>query len=181
MKEKTGQIRQVHARYIHSVVAACQNEAARRAVEPLLRDAEQHGWHDLVRVSRRIIHGSRDAALLEGLDEEDRAIASGILEGLQNPAALPDPEAKPRSQDAAPGLASIIAAAARGDAEALQALGAMGEQMSAAGGPMAELASSFRRLVNGERDAEKLTEKMGPKSSGLLLSILEELGRLERH
>lgn len=181
MKEKIEQVRQMHARYIHSVVAACQNEEARRAIEPLLRNAAQQGWDDLVRISRLIIQGSRDAGLLERLDEEDRAIAGGILEGLRNPATLPDPDVQPEGRDAAPGLASIIAAAARGDAQALQALGTMGEQMTAAGGEMAELAGVFRRLTNGERDADRLTDKMGAKSSGLLLSILEELAKLDQH
>ncbi|MEA3291593.1 MAG: hypothetical protein U9Q71_04725 [Pseudomonadota bacterium] len=181
MREKIEQIRQMHARYIHSVVAACQNEEAKRAIEPLLQNAMQQGWDDLVRVSRLIIQGKRDTGLLERLDEEDRAIASGILEGLRNPAALPDADVQPEARDAAPGLASIIAAASRGDAQALQALSAMGEQMTAAGGKMAELAGVFRRLVNGERDADRLAEKMGIKSSGLLLSILEELAKLDRH
>ncbi len=53
--------------------------------------------------------------------------------------------------------------------------------MSSVCGDMAQLASIFRRLINGERDAYQLTARMDMKARGLLLSILEELSKLEVH
>jgi hypothetical protein len=82
---------------------------------------------------------------------------------------------------AAPGLAAMISQAAHGDSAALVVLGNMGEQMSRVGGDMARVASVLRPLINGDRDPEQLTRNMGPRSRGLVLSILEELGKLEQH
>jgi hypothetical protein len=181
MKEKIQQIRQVHAGFIHAVVHAVHTPEARPEIEQLLKVAEQNGWHDIVRAVKAILAGRRDESILMGLDEEDHAIVSGILEGLQNPAYLPDPEAPADAAFAAPGLATMINLAARGQVQALQALGLMGEQMTAAGGEMAQLAGRFRVLIDGERDAEKLTKDMLPKSRSLMLSILDELAKLDKH
>jgi hypothetical protein len=57
----------------------------------------------------------------------------------------------------------------------------MAEQMTAAGGSMAKLGGIIRRLVNGERNADELSKGMDAKTESLLLSILEELGKLEAH
>jgi hypothetical protein len=46
---------------------------------------------------------------------------------------------------------------------------------------MARLAGSLRPLVQGERDADKLTEGMSAEGEKLVLAILEELGKLDRH
>jgi hypothetical protein len=51
--------------------------------------------------------------------------------------------------------------------------------MLAAGGDMGILAGRIRPLVDGERDADKLTEKMGDKGQKLMLDIIEELLKLE--
>lgn len=178
--DQDDQIRQVHADFIRLVVRACSNHEERPQLEDVLQSAEQNGWIDAVRAVRQIVGGRRDAEILSGLDEEDRAIVSAILAGLQDPSTLP-PVARPNPSSAAPGLASIIAAAARGDVRALNGLANMGEQMSTTGGEMAQLAGTFRRLVNGERDPDVLTAGMSQKSRVLMLAILEELGRLDRH
>jgi hypothetical protein len=57
----------------------------------------------------------------------------------------------------------------------------MAEQMSRAGGEMARLAGLVRRLVNGERNAATLERGLSIRTRQLLHSILEELGRLDRH
>ena len=57
----------------------------------------------------------------------------------------------------------------------------MSEQMSQTGGPMAEIASVMRRLVNGERNLDQLADKLSPKSQTLLVDIISELGKLEAH
>ena len=53
------------------------------------------------------------------------------------------------------------------------------QQMLEAGGDMGILAGRIRPLVEGERDADKLTEKMGDKGQKLMLEIIEELLKLE--
>ncbi len=174
------QIRQVHADFIRMVVRACHQPAEVATLEGVLSGAEQNGWTDAVRAVRQILGGRRDRELLSGLDEEDHAIISSILDGLRDPATLPE-VSRPNPAAAAPGLATIIAAASRGDARALNGLATMGEQMSTTGGEMAELAGTFRRLVNGERDPDVLTDGMGAKSRNLMLAVLEELARLDRH
>jgi len=178
---RNDQIRQFHARFIIAVVEACSKPDGLRELDPLLKQAEQAGWKDLSAVIRRIAAGERETGMLDRLDDEDRVIASSILEGIQNPATLPDPDQQPDGSAAAPGLASMIHAASRGDANALQLLGNMGEQMSRVGGDMARVAGIFRRLLNGERDPDRLTRGMGKQAEGLTLSLLEELGKLERH
>jgi hypothetical protein len=43
---------------------------------------------------------------------------------------------------------------------------------------MAMIAGCIRPMVNGERDANKLCEKLSLSSEGLVLAILSELGKL---
>lgn len=175
LPEKSQQILQIHAALIHRVVAACHQRELAAALEPLIKVSEQNGWVALMGAVRQILKGKRDASLMNGLDEEDRIIVEAILNGIRNPASLPDPQAKAEAGAAAPGLAAMIRASASGDAQALQLLANMAEQMSGAGGDMARLAAIMRRLVNGERDAEQLTQGMGAQGQGLVLSILKEL------
>lgn len=168
----------MHAGFIHGVVEVCNGRRQMNELETVLRAAHQNGWEDVVDATRRIVAGSRDASLLDQLDDEDATIIEAILEGLRNPDTLPDLERQPEAGHAAPGLASIIHSASRGDTEALRALGAMAEQMSAAGGDMAHLAAALRPLLNGDRDIDALGEKMGPTARALLNSIVDELNRL---
>ena len=95
---------------------ACNNRALLPQLEPMLEMSAKNGWGTLVAAIREIINGKRDASALLGLDEEDRAIIETILLGIQDPSTLPDPNAKPDASLAAPGLASMIDAAGRGDA-----------------------------------------------------------------
>ena len=43
---------------------------------------------------------------------------------------------------------------------------------------MAALGGIMKKLIDGERDPEVLTKRMGARGESLVLSILEELGRL---
>jgi len=181
MKDRISQIRQVHAGFIHAVVAAAQRPELRAELEKTLKIAESNGWTDVVAAARSIVSGRRDSGLLARLDEEDLAIVTGILEGLQNPATLPDPKAQADAGQAAPGLAYMIHLAGRGRVEALEALAGMGDQMVEAGGDMAQLGARLRDLINGQRDADRLCEGMGEKGRALMGSILEELTKLESH
>lgn len=139
LPEKSQQILQAHAALIHGVVMACQNRALLVQLEPVLKMSEENGWSGLIGALRKIINGRRDISVLGGLDEEDRVIVEAVLRGIQDPATLPDPLAKTEATHAAPGLASMISAASRGDVPALQALGNMAEQMLPVGGDMARL------------------------------------------
>jgi hypothetical protein len=175
------QIRLAHAALIQLVVQASQNPEARNELEPVLAQAEQGGWTDLVPRIRRILEGERDAALLRGLDDEDTVILAAILDGLRDPSTLPDPNDAGDPAQAAPGLAHMIHAASRGDAQALHWLSQMAEQMTRAGGDLARLGGITKRLVDGERDPDRLCKGMGAQGESLVLSLLGELGKLERH
>jgi hypothetical protein len=178
LPEKSQQILQIHAALIHRVVMASHQRDLIPSLTPLIKASEENGWIALMSAVRQILKGKRDISLMNGLDEEDRIIVEAILEGIRNPASLPDPQTKADAGAAAPGLAAIIKASASGDAQALQLLASMAEQMSGAGGDMARLAAIMRRLVNGERDAELLTKGMEAQGKGLVLAILKELERL---
>jgi hypothetical protein len=75
----------------------------------------------------------------------------------------------------------MIRAAASGNVQALKIISDMADQMRKAGGPMARLAGAVRPLINGERDPQRLAKGMDGKTEQLLLSILQELGKLEHH
>ena len=175
------QIRLSHAILIHQVVHACQNETAKIQLKPMLDMASQQGWDELVNAINRIVGGKREADLLNGLDDEDTIIVKSILEGLQNPATLPPVEQQADPSMAAPGLASMINAASRGDAQALQAASFMAEQMTNTQGDMRQLGGMMKRLLDGERDPDVLTRKMSADGKQLVFQLLEELAKLGNH
>ncbi len=173
------QILQSHAGLIHRVVMHCNNPGSVPDLEQVLQQAEQNEWTQLVAVIRDIMSGKREESLLLGLDDEDRVILESILRGLQDPSTLPDLQADFDSSMAAPGIAGLVHASRKGNAQALQIIANMAKQMLAAGGDMGILAGRIRPLVEGERDADKLTENMTEKGQKLMVDILEELLKLE--
>jgi len=106
-------------------------------------------------------------------------IAESILHGLQDPNTLPPLETDIDSDMAAPGIAGLVHASRNGNMQALQIIGNMASQMLEAGGDMGILAGRIRPLVDGERDADKLTKNMTDKGEKLMVKILEELLKLE--
>jgi len=178
LPDREQQIRQSHAMLIHQVVKATHNPAEKPALQQMLEMAQQQGWDDLVRTIRLIVDGRRDEALLNALDEEDTVIIRSILQGIQNPASLPDPNQCADPTMAAPGLAHMIHAASRGDAQALQAAAYMTEQMINTQGDMRLLGGQIKRLLDGERNPDVLCKGMGPSGQQLVLSLLEELNKL---
>lgn len=178
---KHQQIIQAHAPLIVGVVQAVQNRDLLPQIEEALRVTEQNGWADLVAAIRKILKGARERTLFAGLDEEDTVILEAILRGIQNPASLPDPDRQADPTLAAPGLAHMIHAASRGNAQALALLANMAEQMTRVGGDMGRLGGLMKRLVDGERNPEILCKGMGAQGESLVLSLLEELGKLETH
>lgn len=101
------------------------------------------------------------------------------MRGMQNPATLPNPTARPDPEMAAPGLAGMILAARRGNTEALRLISEMAEQMRRVGGPMARLAAVIRPLINGERDPQLLCKGLNERTEQMVLGILQELKRSE--
>jgi hypothetical protein len=172
------QVLRVHAAFIHTVVNALRDRSQLPELMKQLDAAEQAGWARLVGALRHVINGRRDASIKLGLDEEDGILLDAILRGFDNPATLPPLDAQPDGSAAAPGLAALIDASARGDAQAMSVLANMAEQMMKAGGDMALLGGRMRRLVNGERDTDQLVAGMGPLGRELLISLLDELARL---
>ncbi len=179
--QRRQQILFAHAGLIQRVVMAAQNQELQAGLEPILDASEKNGWTTLVAAIRKILGGQRDEQVLIGLDEEDRIIAEAILAGLQNPASLEVLNGSPDPCLAAPGLASMINAAAQGNVEALQLVSNMAEQMNRVGGDMGRLGGILRRLINGERDPDILCKGMGTQAGQLVLSILTELGKLRVH
>ncbi len=181
MFDRQQQIIQAHAGVIVQVVQSIANPQLMAQTEEILKVSEQNGWGDLVAVIRRIIKGERDESLLKGLDEEDSTIAGAILQGIQNPATLPDPNQPADASMAAPGLAHMIHQAATGNPQALEIIGNMAEQMTQAGGDMRNLGGIIRKMINGERDPKELSKGMGVQGRQLVDSILEELHKLTGH
>jgi hypothetical protein len=172
------QVRQTHAELIHLVVKTCTNTAFKTELEPVLQTAKNNGWEALTNAIAKILEGRRDEALLRDLDNEDSIIVRAILEGLQNPASLPDMNNQADPAMAAPGLAHIIHAANRGDVQALQAISIMAEQMIQTTGDLRLLGGIMHRLAKGERDPDALCQGMGASGEQLVLSLLEELNKL---
>ena len=179
--DKQQQIIQTHAGLILGVVQSIQNPELRPQIEQALLLSEQNGWGSLVAAIRKIIAGNRDESLLRSLDDEDAIIAGAILQGLQDPTTLPDPEQKPDASLAAPMIASLVNEARRGDHNAVIMLGGMAEQMSAVGGDMAGIGAVLKDLIDGERDTDRLCDKVGVQGESLIVQILSELAKLEIH
>lgn len=175
LPDKDQQILAAHAGLVHAVVKTCHNRDLLPQLEQLLKLSEENGWTRLVAAIRRILGGNRDLGVLAGLDEEDRVITEAILRGLQNPETLPDLNATIDPDHAAPGLASMVAAARQGNVEALRALADMATQMRNAGGDMARLASALSQMEQGEDDVEKLSRGMSPAGVRLVEMIVGEL------
>lgn len=179
--DKQEQIIRTHAGLIIGAVQSIHNADLRPQMEQALAISEQNGWDKLVAAIRKIMDGSRDESVLNGLDDEDTVIASAILRGLQDPNTLPKPDDEADATLAAPMLANLINDARRGDHNAVIMLGGMAEQMSVPGGDMAKVGSILKDLIDGERDVDKLCDKVGPQGESLIVQILQELAKLEVH
>jgi len=179
--EKQQQITQIHAALIVNVVNSLSDPSIMPGLQQVLKASAENGWENLVKAIQKIIKGERDTSILNGLDEEDAIIIDAILRGIQNPGSLPDPEQKADASMAAPMFAQLIHGAATGDAQALSTLGAMAEQMSSTQGDMARFSTLLKPLVDGERDVDKLCDKIGPQGESLVVSILSELAKLDSH
>lgn len=180
--DKQQQILSVHASLINMVVQASQNPQLRPQLNDVLKSSAENGWQNLVLRIYKIMEGERSNSLLKDLDEEDEVIIKAILNGLQDPSTLPDPNNSNASPTmAAPGIAHMVYQASTGNTQALTLLSHMAEQMSQAGGDMSQLAAIVKKLIDGERKPEILCKGMGAQGESLVSSILEELGKLQLH
>lgn len=180
--DRQQQIIQTHASLIRLVVHSLQQMELRPKLDEVLTISENNGWKSLVSAIRKILSGERNRERLSGLDDEDQIIINAILEGIQNPAALPTGTAVEGDPTmAAPGIAHMIHEAATGNSQALVMLSNMAEQMSTAGGDMSRLGGIMKRLLDGERDPEILCKGMGQQGNSLVMSILDELGKIQAH
>lgn len=179
--EKQQQIATFHAPLIVNVVNSISDTSLRPGLEQVLKASAENGWENLVTAIRKVINGQRDSSILKGLDEEDQIIIDAILKGIQNPATLPDPNQQADPSMAAPMLAQLINGASKGDTNALSMLGEMAEQMSTTQGDLARFSTLIKPLVDGERDVDKLCDKIGPQGESLVVSILSELSKLDVH
>ena len=181
MPQREQQIVQVHAAFVCDAVRLIRGlPDSRGQLDRLLAQSRESGWRALSDEVLRIAGGQRSLSPA-GLDDEDRAIATAILRGLQDPATLPDPEKRADPTLAAPGLAHMIHAAGNGDVQALTLVSQMAEQMSRVGGDMSRIAAVSRPMINGERDPDRLCDRLDARGQQLVLQILEELGRLDLH
>jgi hypothetical protein len=78
-------------------------------------------------------------------------------------------------------FARLIDEARRGNHNSLSILGSMAEQMSNAGGDLANLSAVIKNMVDGERDIDKLCTRMGPQGESLITQIISELAKLDTH
>ncbi len=180
--EKAEQIIQTHASLVLAVVQTIHNPDFKPQLDIVLQQSAQNGWQALVNAINKILAGSRDQSLLNGLDDEDVIIVERILRGLQDPTSLPTVEQQSGdATKAAPMLARLINDARHGDHNALSMLGTMAEQMSRAGGDMANLSAVMKELIDGERSVDKLCTRMGPQGESLITQILNELAKLDTH
>ncbi len=180
LPDKQTQILTIHSTFIHMVVLSLLDPEKHSTLEGHLLTAENNGWKDLVAIIRNIMQGNKDCSLAH-LDEEDRIIAEAILHGLQNPKTLPIIPEQAEATAAAPGLATLILQASKGDTSALQALGNMAQQMGSVGGGMAKVGATLKKMLDGERDIEKLTYNLDDKGRALIQSILSHLNRSQLH
>jgi hypothetical protein len=171
----------MHAGLIVAVVQSIYHPELKPQLEHVLRQSEQNGWIGLVTVIRKIVAGSRESGLLNKLDEEDRIIADAILKGIQDPSTLPKPDQQADATSAAPMLAKLVNDASRGDHDAVIMLGGLAEQMSAAGGDLANLGAVVKNMIDGERSIDKLCSRMGPQGESLITAIIIELSKLDVH
>ena len=176
--DRQEQILHSHAGMIVQIVKTIGDPSLLPQTMEILQVSEKNGWGEIVSVMRRILNGDRGDSLLIGLDEEDSTIIKAILLGIQNPATLPDPDAKTDASMAAPGIAHMVHHAATGNTQALEIVSQMAEQMSQAGGDMRGLGNIVSKLVDGERDPAKLCLGMGVQGRQLVDSILEEISKL---
>jgi len=174
------QIAAAHLELIQYVLAAQNDSSKINALAAVLDDMHEHGWLGLTHTLRQRFDLPTTAEHAAELDDEDRA----ILELLELAAAQPDDFAAlaaqattTNTQYAAQALAAVVYAATIGEREALETLA---ELHQAADTPAALATSAaFISMIEGERDAETLSQNLPAEQRALILAVLEALHSLE--
>ena len=170
---------QENADLIHLVIISAFDPQYLPQLESNLIQAENNGWTSLVAAIRKVIAGERNVEEFRYLDNEDRAIITSILKGIEDPTSLPELTKAVNPAMAGPVIARLIHAAGMGNKESKNELTAMASQMAECGGDLSRIASIIGILIEGERDKEALCSIMGGSGIALMDEILKELNRLE--
>lgn len=168
-----------NAELIHRAVLAISAKGYIPGLEKILEQAELNGWECLVGAIRKILKGERDLLQLAGLDEEDQAIVTAILQGIKVPSSLPDLTNTIDAVAAGVSMANMVHDAAAGDSEAIEAIRGVSQQMGGLNGDFSILSGAINLMVNGERREEILCKGMGASGISLVQTILESLKKLE--
>ncbi len=169
------QIIATHAGLIRACAQAAR-EGSADGVRDTLDQMAEDGWEALVATLDGLIAG--EAGDTDRLDEEDRVIVAAVQRGIEDPATLPDPDAAPDPAQAAPMIAAMVFEATRGEHEALEAVAAISASLENGAGDN-PLGERLIRMVEGERDHERLAEGIGGRQRQLLGNVLSELQSLE--
>lgn len=175
------QIAASHGELIRLVLASTREAQAVPALEALLDDMHDSGWIALTLTLRQRIQPTLDLNDVPLLDDEDHAILQLIEYFSQNPQHLDVLDAhgaEQNTQFAAQALAAVIYAATQGEREALEALA---ELHQAADTPAAIATSAaLISIIEGERDAEALSQDLPDEQSTLICAVLVALCELEK-
>ncbi len=174
------QIAATHLELIQCVLAAQRDSSKINALATLLDDMHEHGWLGLTHTLRQRFDLPTSIEHTAELDDEDRA----ILELLEVAAAQPDDFAAlaaqattTHTQHAAQALAAVVYAATIGEREALETLA---ELHQAADTPTALATSAaLISMIEGERNAEALSQALPAEQRALIAAVLCELNKLE--
>lgn len=170
---------QEHAMLIHLVIGTVQDSQYAQMLDNVIRQAEENGWISLIEAIRKILAGVRNLSELGALDEEDRHIVIAILRGIEGHEALPDVAGAIDPLKSAAHIVSLVIAARHGNTQAQQSLANMAALMKTMGGDMAQVGVVLARLINGERQLDKLVYNMGPLGTQIIQACLEELRKHE--
>jgi tetratricopeptide (TPR) repeat protein len=151
--------------------AAQGDAAARQAAAAQLPDSEQAGWMFSQPLSR-LWAGERDPdALCADLDRNSALVVRRILQALSGERPLPQPEVKlPPFADA---IAQLVAQSCQGDQDAHRQLEAAFPQLEAGNW---QIVDAIRRMWDGERDPQVLTQGIDANSAAVVKHILAVLG-----
>jgi hypothetical protein len=174
------QIAASHNELIRLVLASNRDAQTIPVLEALLDDMHTNGWEALTLTLRQRIQPAAECKDIPPLDDEDHAILQIIEYFGQNPQhldALGAHDAEQNVQFAAQALAAVIYAATQGEREALEALA---ELHQAADTPAALATSAaLIAIIEGERDADKLSQNLPTEQRMLIGAVLTELYKLE--
>ena len=175
------------------------NQVAVAAVEGILPQLEEGGWHNLCNAVRQILDGEQEMDNLRaGLDREDAYIIHAILAQLSGEVSAAAPAQESREsgggeagaeaavaqirQQWAPVVQAVVAAAAdgaAGSASVPSELAAFFDKLGATDN-WGALVGALRRVLAGERDPAALLPGLDQVDAVILGDVLRGLGAAPR-